>query len=122
MNDIVQRLRAERMTQCGHGDYRMLPENPDGPEAADLIESQAAEIETLKAELKVRGLAYITAQGQAWDNHERAEAAEAEVVRLREALKQIADIDADQDDYKLAYEDVQEIAYDAIKPAPGVKP
>jgi len=96
MNDIVQRLRDSFHPWMG--------------EAADLIEAQAAEIERYRV---------LALQTPSW---ERAEAAEAEVVRMREALKQIADIDADQDDYKLAYEDVQEIAYDAIKPALGVKP
>jgi hypothetical protein len=47
-SDLLIRLRATHMTQCGHGDYRKLPINPDGPEAARLIEVLEAEINQLR--------------------------------------------------------------------------
>jgi hypothetical protein len=113
-NDIVQRLRARVYREVRlPGLAETYPVNPDGAEAADLIEAQAAEIERLKAERagawvskcficddvdapRERCLCVACHVGR---ERKRAEAAEAEVrllrqtgdevLRLREALNQL---------------------------------
>ena len=48
---IVERLRAVRSHFDDDGVFYATEKNPDGPEAADLIEQQAREIERLREEL-----------------------------------------------------------------------
>ena len=58
----------------------------DMPIDQPFLDQAADAIERLTAEVRELSLSQITIQGQAWDNHNRAEAAEAEAARLREEV------------------------------------
>ena len=74
---LCERLRAEEIDPFGHGGRTLVSQpNPDGPEAADTLERQAAEIERLRG--KMKGLlrdCLASDFNECWDSYTEARAA-----------------------------------------------
>lgn len=104
-----EKCGATENDRCGIVDVQVAKSQS---EAADLIEAQAAEIERLNAEFNKHLQAAIAKQGQVDLLTKRAEATEAEVVRLAAQLARM----------KEALKEIKNMPQNILKPTMGGEP
>ena len=112
---LCERLRVVESSESSRKPSEWLTfwnRNPDGPEAADLIERQAAELATLTDEID-----QIAEQAFAADD--RATKAAAEIEKLREVLGELIDY-AEECLARLDYHDQGMMGDEPIKEARAV--
>ncbi len=104
MKDIVERLQAENLYDCEEN------VSPLQQLAIDEIVRLRAELDEAQGQVQTLAMDAITAGCQAWENNDKALAAEKERDRLRDALKDALVSVLGQRDYKADRECATRIA------------